>query len=197
MNPDEEIRDEDLIRAHLRGSPDAFQRLVEHHAPGLVSLLERTVKDHHLALDLTQDVFIKLHAMLPRYVFKGRFRSMLYAMTLNQARDALRSKKRSPIVYLEDPGLRHARAPGSDQGSADDQRERIEEALDRVPQPFREALYLREVTGLAYQEMAKVLDCSLGTVKSRVSRGRLAFRDLYRGSARDTAQKNKGDNHAS
>ena len=161
----DETRSEELIRAHLDGSETAFGRLVELHAADLAAVLERMVKDPHLALDLAQEVFIKLHAMLVRYRFRGRFRSMLYAMALNRARDALRQRKRSRLLFLADPGRQVER------------RDLVEAALDRVPSPFQEALYLRDLVGLSYREVAATLGCSLGTVKSRVNRGRLAFRD--------------------
>jgi len=171
--------DEALIRAHLKGSETAFERILERHAAGVASTIERLVGDHHLALDLAQEVFIKLHHQLPRYRFKGRFRSLLYGMALNRARDALREKKRSRLVFFEEGGPRPDRAVARDPADVHEQRALIEAALDRVPNPFREALVLVDRTGLSYREAARALGCRLGTVRSRVSRGRLAFREHY------------------
>ena len=131
--------DEALIRAHLDGSEAAFARILERHAAGVASAM---VGDHHLALDLAQDVFIKLHRQLPRYRFEGRFRSMLYGIALNRARDALREKKRSRLVFFEETGPRQDRAFARDPADSHAERALIETALDRVSSPFREALLL-------------------------------------------------------
>ncbi len=80
MNEEADGRDEILVRAHLDGSETAFRELVNRHAPNLAAVLERRVGDYHLALDLLQEVFIKLCKMLPRYRFEGRFRSLLYSI---------------------------------------------------------------------------------------------------------------------
>jgi len=192
VNATKETRDEALIRAHLNGSDTAFDRLVESHAPRLASALERMVRDHHLALDIAQEVFIKVHGMLPRYRFEGRFRSMLYSVALNHARDKLREQKRSRIVYLEEAVAREDRALAHDPTEDRDRRALIEDALDRVPSPFQEAVYLRDVVGLSYDETAASLGCSPGTVKSRVNRGRLSFRDHYLDMADTGERRSKG-----
>ena len=200
LNTDEKNRDEKLVGEHLNGSARAFRRLVEIHAPNIVSLVERMVSDHHLALDISQEVFIKLHEVLPRYRFKGRFRSMLYSMAINRARDALRKKQRSRIVFLDTSRMRKRNDPGQDPAEDAEQRSAIEHALDRVPAPFKEALCLRDVAGLSYKEAADALGCEIGTVKSRVNRGRLAFRDLYTGLTGKNGQSGhtpKGEHHAS
>ena len=189
--------DEALVRDHLAGSVTAFERLVERHAPGVAAAIERLVGDHHLALDLAQEVFIKLHARLPHYRFEGRFRALLYAAALNRARDALRERKRSRLVFLEETGAHETGALVHDPGPDRERRVRIEAALERVPEPFREAVFLRDVVGLSYDELAASLDCEPGTAKSRVNRGRLAFRDHYLGRARAENGKTGGEPHVS
>lgn len=189
--------DDALIRAHLDGAGAAFDLLVERHAPGLASALERRVGDHHLALDIAQEVFIKVHGMLPRYRFEGRFRSMLYAMALNHARDAIREKNRSRVVFLDEPENRKDRALAHDPGEARDRQALIEDALERVPDPFREAVFLRDIVGFSYEEAAAALGCSLGTVKSRINRGRLAFRDHYMHLSGENERRPEGGHHAS
>ncbi|MFH1998824.1 MAG: sigma-70 family RNA polymerase sigma factor [Planctomycetota bacterium] len=195
MNEREATRDDELIRAHLNGSADAFKTLVEHHAPNLASVLERMVRDYHLALDLAQEAFIKVHRMLPGYTFKGKFRSMLYTIALNSGRDALRKKQRTPLVFLDEARTRLPENPASSSRECSDLRSRIEAALDRIPSPYKEAVYLRDVVGLTYAEVSASQKCSVGTVKSRVNRGRLIFRDAF---LNVRAKKDQGgQNHAS
>lgn len=195
MNEHEATRDEELIKAHLQGAEHAFRALVEHHAPDLASTLERMVRDYHLALDLAQEVFVKVYRLLPSYTFKGRFRSMLYTIALNHARDALRKKRRAPVVFLDESRSRALPDKGSDSDDAQDMKRRIEFALDQIPSPYHEAVYLRDVAGLSYAEVGEALGCSLGTVKSRVNRGRLHFRNAY--MAEMQGKERKGKHNAS
>ena len=197
MNEEADDRDEILVRAHLDGSETAFRELVDRHAPNLAAVLERRVGDYHLALDLLQEVFIKLYRMLPRYRFEGRFRSLLYSMALNRARDALRKKKRSKTVYLEDHEINEIEPLTYTPVESRDQRRFIDAVLRRVESPYHEALYLRDVAGLSYREVAQTLDCSQGTVKSRVNRGRLAFRDIYLKMTGETTYRSRGERHGS
>lgn len=187
MAPSSEPSDETLIRDHLAGSTTAFDALVSRHAAGVTAAIERLGLDHHRALDVAQEVFLSVHGLLPRYRFEGKFRSMVYSIALNRARDAKRSERRSRIVFLHDardPGA----APGGDEASratsydptpAHDERADIRAALDRVPMPFRKAVHLRDVIGLSYEEIADALGVKTGTAKSRVNRGRLLFRDVW------------------
>jgi RNA polymerase sigma-70 factor, ECF subfamily len=197
LNEEADDRDEILVRAHLDGSETAFRELVDRHAPNLAAVLERRVGDYHLALDLLQEVFIKLYRMLPRYRFEGRFRSLLYSMALNRARDALRKKKRSKTVYLEDHEINEIEPLTYTPVESRDQRRFIDAVLRRVESPYHEALYLRDVAGLSYREVAQTLDCSQGTVKSRVNRGRLAFRDIYLKMTGETTYRSRGERHGS
>jgi len=196
VNSKEALRDDQLIRDHLDGSENAFKELVECYAPSLTAVLERMLNDYHLALDLAQEVFIKTHRMLPKYKFNGRFRSLLYAIAFNHARDALRKKKRSPIVFLDKAMFGRGGKVAHDPFEQHDLKSKIEHAMDKIQSPFKEALYLRDVAGLSYIEAAKALDCNIGTVKSRVNRGRIAFRDIYTGLTQKE-ENNKGGQSAS
>ena len=188
--------DETLVRDHLTGSEHAFARLVERHAAGLTAAIERLVEDHHLALDLAQEVFVKVHELLPGYRYQGRFRAWLYSIGLNRARDALRQQKRSRLVFLEESDVRARRELTFDPAPARECRQRVEAALDQVPPPFREAVVLRDLAGLTYAELAEALGCEVGTAKSRVNRGRMAFRDQYRGLMDEADTRPGGENHA-
>lgn len=192
MNRDEAPNDEELIEQVKRGRTEAFDRLLHRHAKDVAAVLEGMVRDHHLALDLTQEVFLKLYRILPRYVASGKFRSMLFAMTLNHGRDALRKKRRSKLIFFEERQVQEP-ALAADTTHRSDDRALIQACLEHVPEPFREALSLCDLSGLSYEEIAATLACSLGTAKSRVHRGRLHFRDAYRRLVQDIPSRSGED----
>ncbi|MFO0981207.1 MAG: RNA polymerase sigma factor [Planctomycetota bacterium] len=179
MNDLLSLTDDGLVERFLAGDEGAFSELSRRYADAVHGTIRRLVRDRHLALDLTQDVFFKLFRSLPQYRPEGRFRSFLFALALNCTRDAMRSRKRKKILFIDDYRQSPQRATRDDHVEQFAQRRAIEEALAQVGPPFREAVYLRDVLGLSYEELAQSMRCTLGTAKSRVNRGRLAFTELY------------------
>ncbi len=164
------------------GSREAFELLVERYGSRIRAVIEKQVGDHHLAMDLTQDVWIRVHRALPRFRPArdgGHFRSWLFSIALNLVRDRQRSRKwRQSRVTASQSELSPASERYNPSGRVEELAA-IDKALHAVPEPFGTALHLVDVIGHSYQEAADCLECSVGTVKSRVNRGRLAFRDLY------------------
>lgn len=181
--------DEAFALRAAAGERVAFEGLVERYGARVRAVIEKQVGDHHLAMDLTQDVWIRVHRALPRFRSAeegGRFRPWLFSITLNLVRDLLRSRKyqeeREACDELE-------LSPASERYNPSGRIEEvaaIDAALQAVPEPFGAAMHLVDVVGTSYQEAADSLGCSLGTLKSRVNRGRLAFRDLYLKFSGDT-----------
>ena len=170
--------DEILALASASGVPDAFATLVRRHGAGVQTLLERLVHDHHLAGDLAQEVWIKVHQALGRFDARRSFRPWLLQIALNHGRDALRrAGRRLSEAPIDEQLVQTAGGAEPVQGLLE--RSEIEHALEQVAEPFRAALVLVDVLGLTYQEAAQTLRCALGTVKSRVGRGRASFRVHY------------------
>jgi len=173
-------RGDDVLAAEAAaGGREAFAELVARYAARVVAVLHRRVDDGHLAEDLAQEVWIKVHAGLARLEAGAAFRPWLFAVALNHARDALRSRRRDRVLYLPDvsahaPEVAPDRAP-----ETHDERRRVERALDGLDEPFRTALALVDLGGLSYAEAAASAGCELGTMKSRVHRARRAFRDAW------------------
>lgn len=172
--------DQALALEAAAGSRAAFSLLVERYAGRVVAVLERQLGDHHAALDIGQEVWIRVHRALPRYRPGHSFRSWLFAIALNAARDEGRRRQRSRVVYVEefsDPqGVERRAVPPAESALEESP---VEQALARVPEPYRTAVTLVDVEGLSYEEAAESADCALGTMKSRVARGRAAFRDAW------------------
>lgn len=176
--------DEALAVEVAAGTPSAFVHLVERHAASILAVLERGCGDHHFARDLAQEVWIKVHRGLAGFDATRRFRPWLFAIALNHLRDAQRSSGRRKDHLRVEPLGAELPDSGRDQVESREQRARIEAALDRVPEPYRSSVHLVDVLGLSYDDAATSLDCSRGTVKSRVHRGRLAFQEAYLGGDR-------------
>jgi RNA polymerase sigma-70 factor (ECF subfamily) len=169
------IADEEHALRAAAGAADSFEALVERYGARLLALLERQTGEHHVALDLAQEVWIKVFRSLDRFRAGAAFRPWLFTIALNHLRDAQRRAGRSRVVSMED----HRHAAADDPRPLRDERAAIAQALGRVDEPFRTALGLVDVGGLTYEEAAATLACAVGTVKSRVHRGRLSFRDHY------------------
>jgi RNA polymerase sigma-70 factor (ECF subfamily) len=148
----------------------------------VLAVLEKNVADHHAAHDLAQEAWIRVFGALRAFRSDAAFRPWLFAIVLNLVRDDHRRRARvsHQLGALDAEAAPEAAAPRRDDPShraAD--RDALDQALASVPEPFRTALHLVDALGFSYDEAAQSLACSQGTVRSRVHRGRLAFRDSY------------------
>lgn len=173
------IADEEHALRAAAGAVDSFEALVERYGARLLAVLERQTGEHHVAHDLAQEVWIKVFRTLDRFRAGAAFRPWLFTIALNHLRDAHRRAGRSRVVSMEDHRHDAAVAAADDPRAERDERAAIAQAMGRVAEPFRTALGLVDVGGLTYEEAAATLACAVGTVKSRVHRGRLLFRDHY------------------
>lgn len=188
------VRAEDaaLVRELQAGSEDAFHQLIaQYHAP-LYSLIARSLQNPSDAADITQDVFIKIFRSIKGFHGDCSLRTWVYRIALheasNQRRWWTRHKKQevtidAPLQDGEEDGISLAemladhRDSPFDCASQAQMRAQIETALLSVPESFRTVVILREMEGMQYDEIAEILKINLGTVKSRLMRGRTALRD--------------------
>lgn len=179
MDPTPERTDDELAVLASEGGRDAFDELVGRYAQAVFLVVERAIGDHHRAHDLTQEIWVKVFRALPRFRPDGSFRSWLFSIALNHVRDAKRRDSRDKVVYLDQFRSPPRADRASDPTGRTEEQAAIGEAIGRVPEPFRTSLMMIDVLQLSYEEAAVALDTKVGTVKSRVNRGRLAFRDHY------------------
>jgi RNA polymerase sigma-70 factor (ECF subfamily) len=174
--------DEALVVAAASGDMAAFEALVVRHGGTVLAALERLGLDRHAAEDAAQEAWVKLHAALPRYRVGAAFRPWLYSIVVNQGRDAQRRAQHRPRGDELALALVHApRWSAPDEATLE--RGAIEHALAAVDASFREALVLVDVLGFDYEAAAEALGCAIGTIKSRVHRGRDTFRAAYERAA--------------
>ncbi len=176
-------RDRALVEASLGGDLDAFNRLVELYQDYLFALTVRVVNDREAAADAVQEAFFSAYRNLHR--FHGiSFRSWITRIALNAATDVLRVRKRrpaDPYPEWEDDSWQ----PPADEAEGPERRAilrsrdtALSTALQHITPDQRTAILLYDIEGYDYQEIAEMQGVSLGTVKSRIHRGRLALRDL-------------------
>jgi RNA polymerase sigma-70 factor (ECF subfamily) len=186
--------DASLVADLKAGSEEAFALLIAQYHQPLYSLIARSVNDPADAADLTQEVFIKVFRSIRSFHGDASLRTWLYRIALHEASNQRRWWSRhkrqevtidSPYDQEEDGNSVCLSATLADEGNSpfdnvaqSEVRERVEAALRQIPEAFRTVVVLREIEGFAYEEIAEILNVNLGTVKSRLTRGRSALRAL-------------------
>jgi len=178
-----------LIAAARGGDREAFNRLVVHYQDLAYNVAYRILGDPAAAADATQDAFISAYQALSGYR-GGSFRSWLLRIVTNACYDVLRAHKRHPTVSLDaDPELDWEEWTEGEEEPPEDYAERqdlgnvIQLGLQELPDDQRVVIVLSDVHGMAYKEIARTLGISLGTVKSRLSRGREKMREFLQSNA--------------
>lgn len=165
------LPDAELARLALRDER-AFEALVTRHAPGVHRLAAVTVGPG-AADDVVQEVFIAVHRHLKSFRHDAAFSTWLHRVTLNACHKALAARQSLPLADGPEPAAPHDPARAGEQAQV---RERLSLALATLPREQREAIALRELSGLDYAEIAQITGAELGTVKSRIARARAALR---------------------
>jgi RNA polymerase sigma-70 factor (ECF subfamily) len=164
----------DLLARSRRGDLDAFERLVRAHQDRVYGLAYRITGNHEDANDAAQDAFVKAFQALRQFREDAAFSTWLHRVATNAALDLVRRRPASPPADLP----LDLAAPGGPEDDAHrhEVQRRVYAALGRLPAEFRVAVVLRDLQGLAYDEIARVLRVPIGTVRSRISRAREALR---------------------
>lgn len=193
------VRTEDaaFVAALKAGSEEAFGILIAQYSQPVFSLISRSLRDPADAPDITQEVFIKVFRSIRSFHGEASLRTWVYRIAINEAANQRRwwtRHKRQEITIDtplsaddcggEDDGLclsstlMDCHGTPCDHAQQAELKARVEDCLRRLPEAFRTAIVLREMEGFAYEEIAEILQVPVGTVKSRLKRGRAALRDL-------------------
>ena len=179
----QEKSDETLITLFQNGDESTFRILVERYQERVRNLIYSVFHESEIVDDLAQEVFIKVYEALPKFRFESSFYTWLYRIAINKSRDELRKRKirrfLSLQVILESPDAEIKHNMVSTQHDAEAQ-ELVAKGLQMIPEKFRIPIILKDINGFTYEEMAKMMECELGTVKSRLSRARTMLRDVLR-----------------
>jgi RNA polymerase sigma-70 factor (ECF subfamily) len=168
----------DAPAAEAAWTPPTWEQVVQEHSPRVYRLAYRLTGNRHDAEDLTQEVFVRVFRSLSSYT-PGTFEGWLHRITTNLFLDQVRRKQRIRFDALpEDASDRLAGSePGPERAWEHNNLDHdVQAALDTLPPEFRAAVVLCDIEGLSYEEIAATLDVKLGTVRSRIHRGRAALR---------------------
>ncbi len=182
--------DQQLVERAQRGDKHAFELLIVKYQRRLARLISRFVRDAAEVEDVTQEAFIKAYRALPGFRGESAFYTWLYRIGINSAKNyLLAAKRRVPTTTFfdaddakdfEDGGLlREVNTPENELMSKQVV-EVVNASLQQLPDDLRTALTLREIEGLSYEEIATVMNCPIGTVRSRIFRAREAIAENLR-----------------
>jgi RNA polymerase sigma-70 factor (ECF subfamily) len=186
--------DAELVEELRSGSEEAFAWLIARYHQPIFSLLARIVHNRADAADLTQEVFVKVFRGVRGFHGHSTLRTWIYRIALREASNQQRwwMRHKQQEIPMEQEMTENHSAPSmrlkdmlADPGESPydcalraENRARVESALRRVPEPFRTTLILRDIEGFVYEEVAEMQGVSLGTVKSRLVRGRACLKSL-------------------
>ena len=186
---DREI-DRQLVARAQRGDKRAFELLVEKYQRKLARLLSRFIRDPAEVEDVTQEAFIKAYRALPAFRGDSAFYTWLYRIGINTAKNYLMAMgRRAPTSteveadeaegFEEGEQLRDINTPESVLLS-NEIAETVNSTIEKLPEELRTAIQLREIEGMSYEDIAKAMDCPIGTVRSRIFRAREAIAEQLR-----------------
>jgi RNA polymerase sigma-70 factor (ECF subfamily) len=172
--------EKELIRRSQSGDGEAFGVLIERYKGKVFSLAYGFARDRATADDLAQEIFIKAYFSLPRFKAKSGFGTWLYRIAVNHAKDYLRkNRNRLKDLSIEEVGEQRLAAPEESQEDIrleEERRALVLAALERLPEKYRIILTLRDIKGMSYEDISRILGLSAGTVDSRLHRARQKLR---------------------
>ena len=180
-----------LVQRTLAGESRAFELLVIKYQRRVERLIGRMVRDSDLVQDIAQETFIRAYRALAQFRGDAQFYTWLYRIAVNTAKKQLMELKRDPLVFQSqfssgDDDETSSAERELNSGAADTETpeavlaskeiaQAVNAVMDALPEELRMAITLREIEGLSYEEIAKALDCPIGTVRSRIFRAREAI----------------------
>jgi RNA polymerase sigma-70 factor, ECF subfamily len=186
---DREI-DRQLVERAQRGDKHAFELLVEKYQRKLARLLSRFIRDPAEVEDVTQEAFIKAYRALPAFRGDSAFYTWLYRIGINTAKNYLMAMGRRAPTSTE---VEAEEAEGFEEGEqlrdintpeslllSNEIAETVNSTIEALPEELRTAIQMREIEGMSYEDIAKAMDCPIGTVRSRIFRAREAIAEQLR-----------------
>ncbi len=177
-----------LVERVKRGDSRAFELLVVKYQRRIERLIGRMVRDHHHVQDIAQETFIRAYRAMPNFRGDSAFYTWLYRIAVNTAKKALVDMRKDPVIgesdlYSNDDSEEPSRHESAlSDGETPDAvlaskeiAQAVNEAVESLSEDLRQAVTLREIEGLSYEEIAEVMNCPIGTVRSRIFRAREAI----------------------
>ena len=175
------ITDKEIIKRVKNGDKNAYDLLVLKYQQRVINLISRVVKNHADALDVSQETFIKAYKALPNFRGESAFYTWLYRIAVNTAKNHLTVQSRkitksdydvTEIEQIEGNMTLTEQATPENLLFKDELQETVLNTIENLPEDLKSAIMLREIEGLSYEEIAAVMECPVGTVRSRIFRAR-------------------------
>ncbi len=179
--PNAQKSDDSLIMLFQNGEHEVFRYLVERYQEKVRNIIFSIFNDQDVVDDIAQEVFIKVYQALRNFRFESSFYTWVYRITVNKCRDELRKKKVKRFFSFQSfEKTTNLKIENMATTTFDDENLKgvIEDSLKKLPEKFRMPIILKDIDGLSYDEIAEVLECEVGTVKSRLSRGRSMLKEI-------------------
>jgi len=183
-----EFNENKLIERASGGDPSAFNRLMEAHERRMYAVALRMCSNREDAQDCLQEAMLRIYRSISGFKGQSSFATWVYRITMNTCLDELRRKKNKQNTSL-DSLLDTGWSPQDESASPEkraiqtETRKILREAIHDLPEDMRSAIVLRDIQGLSYEEIAQALDINVGTIKSRISRGREKLREKLKQKA--------------
>ncbi len=180
------VADEELVRRAQRGDNAAFEELVRRYEHKVYNIVYRLLGNEEDATEALQDTFLRAYRFIPKFQFKSNFYTWLYRIATNISLTRLRRRKTGSTVSLDEPvkdsddlavDIPDRRLTPEEAFQQKLLRERLQSAVESLPEQYRAVVVLRDLEGLSNEEVSRVLKISVAAVKSRLHRGRLALRE--------------------
>ena len=176
----------ELVKRTLKGEKEAFEMIIKMHQQSLLNYISRMVPERELALDISQDVFIKAYSSLETYQTQYNFNTWLFKIASNALIDHWRKKRIKAVSYddydekessgsIQIPDKQHSVVKKMELAEL---RRKIESVLNKLPQSLRELFVLRHINEFSYEEISEIRGLPIGTVKNRVFRAKEMIREL-------------------
>ena len=179
--------DEELIARFQEGDEQAYTELVNRYRDKLITFVYRFVNEFEKAEDIVQDTMFKLYTHKHYYRKIAKFSTWIYTIAGNLAKTELRKKKRRKVTNLSEMGTEdwEYQIPAVERDIGDTVQsqfaeQQIQRAIQSLPLHFRTVVILRDIQELSYEEISKIVEVPLGTVKSRINRARLQLQEMLK-----------------
>ena len=186
ISEDAPVSDNSLVTEFISGNDEAFAQLVTRYKDSITNYLNMMVGDYDIAVDLSQETFLRVYKSINRYSNLYQFSTWIYRIATNLAIDEMRYRKRRGQVFYKN--VMNSRTSASSEGHEfeitdvrrgprdeilrKESSQVLADAIRSLPKKYRTAFIMKEVQELPYEDIAKVLNCSAGTIKSRLHRAR-------------------------
>ncbi len=183
------MTDEELVRNTLKGDESCFEQIVKKYERLVYSICYRMFNNKEDALDYSQETFVKVYKNMEKAIGKGNFKSWICTIATNTCLDELRKRSKKKTLSLDeqyDTGDNNVKYEVADDAPTPleelvtkEDNSLLNEAINQLSDDYKSIIVLRDIEGLSYDEIGEILDITIGTVKSRISRARKKLQKLY------------------